>query len=137
MHFFISVCILRCFLLIVIAPLFLYKSWIKTVNLLTCSYCLYCKHCKFWRLTVDIVSNFFKFFVFQRNYFFLASILGAMHCIDICIVKIENIRNMDTNMDNILTNQITDVWHFSDRINKVTIKDYLILLYINLSKNFH
>ena len=53
--------------------------------------------------------KFFKIFCFPNELFFLASISHAIHSIDICTVKIKNIRNIYT----VLTNQIIDIWYFN------------------------
>ena len=74
---------------------------------------MYCKYCKLLRLTVLNCFKFSKIFCFPNYLFFPASVLRAIHSIDICKVKIKNIRNMHA----VLTNQITDVWHFNDNKN--------------------
>ena len=64
-------------------------------------------------MTLDSLNcfRFLKKFCFPNKLFFPASILRGIHSIDICMVKIKN-RNMHT----VLTNQITDIWHFNDKI---------------------
>ena len=56
--------------------------------------------------------EFFKHFCFPNKLLFPASILCAIQSIDICTLKIKNIRNMLA----VLTNQITDIWHFNDML---------------------
>ena len=68
-------------------------------------------------MTLDGIDcfEFFKISYFPHNLFFATSILRAIHSIDICTVKIKNMRNMLA----VLTNQIADIWHFND--NKLNI----------------
>ena len=69
-------------------------------------------------------------FEFFQCFYFPASILRAIHSIDICTVKIKNIRNMYA----ILTNQITDIWHFNDKLSILFTDD--ILLFVEYLKTF-
>ena len=70
-------------------------------------------------MTLDGLNcfGFFKIFCFPNELLFLASILRAMHSIDICKVKIKNIRNMHA----VLANQITDIWQFTIRQNNTSL----------------
>ena len=55
-----------------------------------------------WRFRLFRI--FFRFFVYQTNYIFLALILRAIYSNDICTVKIKNISYLHA----VLTNQIAD-----------------------------
>ena len=74
--------------------------------------------------------EFFEIFCFPNELFFPASILRAMHSIDICTVKINNIRNMHA----VLTSHITDIWHFN---YKMKYKIQITELYCKLKRYFH
>ena len=58
-------------------------------------------------MTLDGLDSFelFKTFYFPDE-------LRAIHSIDICTVKIKRIRYMHA----VLTSQITDIWHFNDKV---------------------
>ena len=55
--------------------------------------------------------TFPKIICFPNELLFPATILRAVYSIDICTVKIKNIGNMHA----VLTNQITDIWHFNNK----------------------
>ena len=65
-------------------------------------------------MTLDGLDSFelFKTFYFPDELYFPASILRAIHSIDICTVKIKRIRYMHA----VFTNQITHIWHFNDKV---------------------
>ena len=74
--------------------------------------------------------EFFEIFFFPNELIFPASILRAIHSIDICTVKINNIRNMRA----VLTSHITDIWPFN---NKMKYKIQITKLYFKLKRCFH
>ena len=63
-------------------------------------------------MTIDDLDcfEFFKIFCFPNELFFPSSILRALHSIDSCTAKIKHIRSMHA----VLTNHITDIWHFNN-----------------------